>query len=55
MIDYAKGHIAHLVEGDYVRLGQIPVNRHVEWQDAHQLITNCVEYALLRKRFKEER
>lgn len=55
MIDYAKGHVAHLVEGEYVRLGEIPVNRHVEWQDAHELITNCVEYAVLRKRFKEER
>lgn len=52
MIGYAKKHAPRLVRGKYVRLGEIPINRHVEWQDARKFITNCVEYALLRKRFK---
>lgn len=53
LIDYAREHAPHLVEGQYVRLGSLPVTRHVEWRDAHDFITNCIEYALLRERFKE--
>ena len=53
LINYAREHAPHLVEGQYVRLGSLPVTRHVEWRDAHDFITNCIEYALLRKRFKE--
>ncbi len=52
MIGYAKEYAPRLVHGKYVYLGEIPINRHVEWQDAREFITNCVEYALLRKRFK---
>ena len=53
LIDYVRKHTPRLVKGEYVRLGEIPINRHVEWQDAHKLITNCIEYALLRKQFKD--
>lgn len=54
LIDYARESAPRLVKGEYVRLGEIPINRHVEWQDAREFITNCIEYALLRKRFKDE-
>lgn len=54
LIDYARGSAPRLVKGEYVRLGKIPINRHVEWLDAREFITNCIEYALLRKRFKDE-
>ena len=53
LIDYVRKHTPRLVKGEYVRLGEIPINRHVESQDAHKLITNCIEYALLRKQFKD--
>ena len=54
LIDYVRRHVPRLVEGKYVRLGSVPVNRHIGWADAQEFITNCVEYALLRRRFKED-
>ena len=53
LIDYARRCAPRLVKGEYVRLGEIPINRHVKWSDAREFITNCIEYALLRKRFRD--
>ena len=55
LIGYARKQAPRLVEEEYVRLGEIPINRHVEWKDAREFITNCIEYALLRRRFKDGR
>lgn len=53
LIDYAREHAPHLVEDEYIHLGELPVTCYVERPAARKFITNCIEYALLRKRFKE--
>lgn len=53
MMDCARRHAPRLVEGEHIVLGDIPTDKHVDWENARKFITNCIEYALLRKRFKD--
>ena len=54
LVDYARRHAPRLVSGEHIVLGDIPTDRHVGWKNGRTFITNCIEYALLRKRFKDD-
>jgi hypothetical protein len=53
VIEFVSEHEPDLVEGDEIKLGRIPTNELLKWQQATDIVERCIRYALVRDRFRD--
>lgn len=54
VIEFVKEKGPHLIGADQIKLGSLPTNRLITWQDAEALIYNIIEYALIRDELRKD-
>ncbi|MCY4209949.1 MAG: type I restriction enzyme HsdR N-terminal domain-containing protein [Gammaproteobacteria bacterium] len=52
VLEYISVNSPHLLRGNTVLLGELPIDRNIGWQDARRFLINCIEYALLRDEYR---
>jgi hypothetical protein len=54
VIEFVSKKSPQLVQANRIKLGSLPLNRLVTWEDAEDFVYNCIEYALVRDQFRKE-
>lgn len=54
VIEFVREKAPHLLGAGKIKLGSLPTNRLITWEDAELLIYNCIEYALIRDELRKD-